>query len=198
MTMHTQWFFAALTAATVVGAQPSPDRGALAQGGRHGFTDMLRPGMMKELNLTSEQRRKIREYRINHEKQAIQWHSDKAMAEIDLMKIMQAYPVHTADLVKQGEKIHAIERQLHQMRMEGLGFFLEQLTPEQHQKFIELHEDMRQRRRDKFEGLRQNMGWRNKDGFPHGGQLGNQQQCLRPTGNLNDNDDSDDDDGEDD
>ncbi len=196
MTMRTQWFFAALTAATVAGAQPPPDHGALAQGGRHGFTDMLRPGMMKELKLTSEQRRKIREYRVNHEKQAIQWHSDKAMAEIDLMKIMQTYPVHTADLIKQGDKIAAIDKQLHQMRLEGLGFFLEQLTPEQHQKFIELHEDMRQRRRDKFEGMRKNMGWRDKDDRPRNGLIGNQQQCLRPgsnTSNASDDDDGDDD-----
>jgi Spy/CpxP family protein refolding chaperone len=193
MTMHTQWFFAALTAAAVVGAQPQPQYGDGPQGGRREVTDMLRPGMMKELNLTSEQRRKIREYHLDHEKKAIQLHSDKAMAEIELMKVMQAYPVHTAVLIKQGEKIDVLDKQLHQMRLEGLGFFLEQLTPEQHQKFIELHEDMRQRRKDKFRSMNHSMGWRSNDGKLGKGQRGDPQQCLRPGANQND----DDDDGED-
>lgn len=158
MTIRNHWFLAAITATVTCFQSPHAQPGNFPPGGE-GMPEMIRPQMMKALNLTSEQRNKIRNFRMAREKKAIQLHSEKAMAEVDLMKIMQTYPVHTTELVKQGEKISTLEKQMHQMRLESLGFLLELLTPDQHQKFMEMHDDMRDHRRARFNTMRKGTAW---------------------------------------
>ncbi len=145
---------AAGLAFVVAGLQPS-----LAQGPDDGRMrdDIFRPQMLRELNLSVDQKKKFRDFRASHEKQRIQLRSEKALAEIDLMNLTQAFPVHKADLLKQGEKIAFIETQMGQMRLEALGFFLENLTADQHRKFVEMHESMREKRHQRFERFREKM-----------------------------------------
>lgn len=145
---------AAGLAVAVAGLQP-----ALALGPEDGRMrdDLLRPQMLRELNLSADQKKKFREYRAAHEKQRIQLRSEKAVAELDLMNLTQTFPVHKVDLLKQGEKIAAIEAQIGQMRLEALGFFLENLTADQHRKFVELHESLREKRQQRFERFREKM-----------------------------------------
>lgn len=156
MTAPLSLFLAALTV-TITGMHtahaqppeaPEPPESASAS------VDIFRPHLMRELNLTDAQKQKLRDHRFTHEKRAIQLRSDKAIAELDLMKAMQTYPVNSAELLKHGQKIATLNNELHQVRLEGLGFFLEQLTPEQHKKFIELHDDMREHRKKKLERMR--------------------------------------------
>jgi Spy/CpxP family protein refolding chaperone len=167
MTAPLTWFLAALTV-TVTGLHTAKAQPPEAPESSGPHVDLFRPQMLGELNLTDAQRQKLREHRYTHEKRAIQLRSDKAIAELDLMKTMQTYPVHSADLVKHGQKIAAVNNELHKLRLEGLGFFLEQLTPEQHKKFIDLHEDMREHRKKKLERMRDKMGKYGKHDKEHG------------------------------
>lgn len=156
MTAPLSLFLAALTV-TITGlhtANAQPPEAPEPPESTGTAVDIFRPHMLRELNLTDAQKQKLRDHRFAHEKRAIQLRSDKAIAELDLMKAMQTYPVQSAELVKHGQKIAALNNELHQVRLEGLGFFLEQLTPEQHKKFVELHDDMREHRKKKLERMR--------------------------------------------
>jgi|GEM_PF-6212144 len=119
--------------------------------------DVMRPHLLKKLNLTDEQKKKFREYRLSQEKKKIQLRSDKALAELELLKAMQTYPVNASELMKRGEKISLVQEQMAKERLRGLGFFLENLTAEQHAKFVEMQESMRERRKERMEKFRDKM-----------------------------------------
>ena len=115
------------------------------RGGEMGF---FHPRLIKELNLTPEQQKKFKDYRLGFEKRKIQLRSDKAMLELDLKNVLSTYPVNQAQAMKIGEKIGDLEKKSLLLKVEAWSQFLANLSPEQHQRVVDFQAEFKQKRRE--------------------------------------------------
>lgn len=151
-----------LAAALFVGAsgtwaQPEgPDDDRRHQGGpKHhgpghdgpGGPDFLPPRVLKELGLTEDQQKKVKEQSLAVKKKKIQLQSEKSILELDLQHVLSTAPVKEAEAIKVAEKIADVDRKALLLRVETMGRFLAGLTPEQHRKMMEHQAEMREKRK---------------------------------------------------
>lgn len=163
-----------MVAAALAAAEPGEPGGSGHDGpGRHegggpgpGGMDFLHPKMMKELGLTEEQQKKIKDQTLAHQKRKIQLQSEKSILELDLQHAFSTAPVKEAEALKVAEKIAEVDRKLLLLRVEGMGRFLAGLTPEQHRKVMEHQAEMREKRKAWREEMRR--GWRDDGPGGHG------------------------------
>lgn len=157
-----------LVAAALAGAEPGERGGPGHDGPRYegmgpgpGGMDFLHPKMLKELGLSEDQQKKIKDQKLAFQKRKIQLQSEKSILELDLQNVFSTAPVKEAEALKVAEKIAEVDKKLLLMRVEGMGRFLAGLTPEQHRKVMEHQAEMREKRKAWREEMRK--GWRDDD-----------------------------------
>jgi Spy/CpxP family protein refolding chaperone len=130
-------------------------------GGGHGM-DFLHPRMLKRLDLSEDQKRKLKDQRLEVQKKRIELHAEKAKLELDLHQVFSTAPVKEAEAKKVAEKIADVDRRLLFLRVESMSRFLAGLTPEQHRKVMDWQADMRERRKAWREEMKKD--WKRGDG----------------------------------
>jgi Spy/CpxP family protein refolding chaperone len=131
------------------------------KGGGYGM-DFLHPRMLKKLDLSEEQMKKLKDQRLEVQKQRIELHAEKAKLELDLHHVFSAAPVKEAEAKKLAEKIAETDRKLLLLRVETMSRFLAGLTPEQHRKVMDYQADMRERRKAWREEMKKD--WKRGEG----------------------------------
>ncbi len=162
---------AAMSAAGGTTALAEPDAGYGGKGGEvrgprpHGRggpgvpgMDFPHPRILKELGLSEDQQRKLKEQRLEAQKQRIRLQAEKAALELDLRNVLSTHPVKEGEAAKLAGKIADVDRRALLLRVETLGRFLAGLTPEQHRKMMDHQEEMREKRRAWREEMHK--GWR--------------------------------------
>jgi Spy/CpxP family protein refolding chaperone len=162
---------AALLLALGAAAQAQPGGPGGPGGPGMGMGVEFNPRMFKELNLTPDQERKLKEDRLAAQKKKIQLFSEKAMLELDLKNVLGTYPVKKADALKIADKIADVDKRITLQRVETLSTLLGYLTPEQHAKLMDLQEEWKEKRKawkeemqkehPEFKGGKR---WKDKDG----------------------------------
>lgn len=107
------------------------------------------PEMARELNLTTEQREKMKAARERQARKAIQARADIQLARLDLHKLMQADKPDTRAIETQIDKIASLRTELEKSRVATMLEIRASLTAEQQKKLRELRErgpQMRNRR----------------------------------------------------
>lgn len=178
---------AALALALSLAAQAGPGgmpggsggRGPDGHGpGRPGGVGLeFNPAMMRELHLSPDQEKKLKEGRLAVQKKKIQLHSDKAVLELDLKQILSTYPVNKAEALKLADKISEVDKKMLSLRIESMVQLLSGLTSEQHAKLIALQEEWHEKRKAWMEEMRKYRregrdGREGKGGQGHGGKGG--------------------------
>ena len=137
-----------LALSVIAGAQPP---GLGGGEGRHegdpGPMETVSPRLMRGLNLSPDQQKKMKESRLIVQKRQIQMRSDKAMLELDLKNVLSTYPVNVNEAMKLGEKVADADRKIILLKVESWSQFLASLTSEQHKKLIEIQADLREKRK---------------------------------------------------
>ncbi len=110
--------------------------------------DNISPKLIDDLALTPDQKQKLRESFLKHQKQKIQLKSEKAQLELDLQNVFAVSPLNKAEASRIGEKIGETEKKMTQLKVESWGQFLSNLTPAQHQKAMEFQAKHREARRE--------------------------------------------------
>jgi Spy/CpxP family protein refolding chaperone len=186
---------AALAAALALAAQAQPGGGGGGMpgglkgrgpdghgpGGAGGGVGMeFNPAMMRELHLSPDQEKKLKDGRLAVQKKKIQLHSDKAVLELDLKQILSAYPVNKTEALKLADKIAEVDKKMLSLRIESMVQLLSGLTAEQHAKLMALQEEwhekrkawMEEMRKDKKDGRDGREGREGKGGQGHGNKGG--------------------------
>jgi Spy/CpxP family protein refolding chaperone len=134
------------------------DRGSMHQGrgGRPDF-DFLHPRMLKDLGLSEEQQRKLKERRLEARKKRIQLQAEKSTLELELQNVLATHPVREAEAAKLAGRIADADRKALLLKVETMSRFLAGLNPEQHRKVIEHQEEMREKRRAWREEMRKGL-----------------------------------------
>jgi Spy/CpxP family protein refolding chaperone len=96
--------------------------------------------MAEELNLTTEQREKMKAAREREQRKAIQTRADIQLARLDLHKLMQADKPDQKAIDAQIDKISGLRTTLEKSRVQTMLEFRASLTPEQQKKLKELRE----------------------------------------------------------
>jgi Spy/CpxP family protein refolding chaperone len=134
------------------GPMMAPDEmgggGGGAMGMRHGMgrgAHMMRrggfgPRLARELDLTAEQREKMKAAHERQERKAIQARADIQLARLDLRKLMDADKPDSKAIDAQIDRIAGIRAGLAKSRMATMLEFRATLTPEQQKKLRELRE----------------------------------------------------------
>jgi Spy/CpxP family protein refolding chaperone len=130
-------------------------------GGGHGM-DFLHPRMLKRLDLSEDQKRKLKDQRLEVQKKKIELHAEKAKLELDLHHVFSTVPVKEAEAKTLAGKIAEVDRKLLLLRVETMSRFLAELTPEQHRKVMDWQADMRERRKAWREEMKKD--WKRGDG----------------------------------
>jgi Spy/CpxP family protein refolding chaperone len=97
---------------------------------RTGGRDM----MMRELNLTKEQRDKIADLRDRQERRSIDLRAQIQTAQLDMRKLMRAEKPDKAAIGRQIDKVSALRADLQKSRIGTMLDVREILTPEQREK----------------------------------------------------------------
>jgi Spy/CpxP family protein refolding chaperone len=108
--------------------------------GRMGGGAGLGPRMAEELNLTTEQREKMKAAREREQRKAIQTRADIQLARLDLRKLMQADKPDQKAIDAQIDRIAGLRTGLEKSRVATMLEFRASLTPEQQKKLKELRE----------------------------------------------------------
>jgi Spy/CpxP family protein refolding chaperone len=153
-----------------VRAQPGePGPGPGGPGGPGGGGGMaFNPRLLRELHLSADQEKKLKEGRLAAQKKKIQLHGEKAVLELDLKNILSTYPVNKAEALKLVDKIAEVDKKMLALRVESMVQMLSGLTSEQHAKLMGLQEEWQEKRKawmDEFRKDRQD----GKDGYRHRG-----------------------------
>lgn len=166
---------AVLAASLSLAAQADPDghKGGPAghgPGGSMGIGMEFNPAMMRELQLSPDQEKKLKESRLAHQKKKIQLRSDKAILELDLKHILSTYPVNKAEALKLADKLAEVDKKILSLRIESMVQLLSGLSAEQHAKLMALQEEWHQKRKTWMEEMRKDKrGDRNDKGRKHHG-----------------------------
>lgn len=139
------------------GAQPPGGGGEGRHEGGVAPMETVSPRMMRDLHLTADQEKKMKESRLLVQKKQIQMRSDKAMLELDLKNVLSTYPVNMTEAMKLGEKVADIEQKMIMLKVESWGGFLAGLTAEQHRKLMDIQADLKEKRK----------AWRDDSGKDH-------------------------------
>lgn len=136
------------------------------------------PAMMRELQLSADQEKKLKDGRLAVQKKKIQLHSDKAILELDLKQILSTYPVNKAEALKLADRIAEVDKKMLSLRIESMVQLLSGLTSEQHAKLMVLQEERHEKRKAWMEEMRKDRkagkygngggGGNGKGGFGHG------------------------------
>lgn len=139
------------------GGPPDAGRGPI------GEMEMISPHMLRELNLTPDQEKKLKEARLAAQKKKIQLHSEKATLELDLKNVLSTYPVNKAEAMKLAEKVADVEKRMTLQRVETLVQLLGGLTAEQHAKLQVIQDEWAEKRRAWRDEMRKDR-WDKRDG----------------------------------
>jgi Spy/CpxP family protein refolding chaperone len=132
------------------------------------------PRMLRELHLTADQEKKLKDGKLAAQKRKIQLHGDKAVLELDLKNILSTYPVNKAEALKLADKIAEVDKKLMTLRVESMVALLSGLTAEQHAKLLDIQEEWRERRKAWMDEMRKDRkdSMAGKDGGKDGGRGG--------------------------
>jgi Spy/CpxP family protein refolding chaperone len=145
--------------------------GGRGPGGPGGGVGMeFNPAMIRELHLSPDQEKKLKEGRLAVQKKKIQQHSDKAILELDLKQVLSTYPVNKAEALKLADKIAEVDKKILSLRIESMVQLLSGLTSEQHAKLMVLQEEWHEKRKAWMEEMRKDRkdGKDGKGGQGHG------------------------------
>jgi Spy/CpxP family protein refolding chaperone len=153
------------------GAQGAPGSGGPGMGhggggmgpdghGGQGMEMFLSPRMLRDLNLSADQEKKLKDIHLGAEKKKIQLHSEKATLELDLKHVLSTYPVNKPEAMRLADKIADVDKRMTLHRVETLTQVLGNLTADQHAKLSTLQDEWMEKRRawreewrkDRFEG----------------------------------------------
>jgi Spy/CpxP family protein refolding chaperone len=139
----------ALALALSAAAQPGPGPGGMGPGGHEegGVGMFLSPRMFRDLNLSPDQEKKLKDIHLAAEKKKIQLHGEKATLELDLKNVLSTYPVNKSEATSLAEKIADVDKRITLHRVETLTQVLNSLTADQHAKLMALQEDWMEKRR---------------------------------------------------
>ncbi len=107
--------------------------------GAHG-RGFMNPMVIKELNLSAEQKKELKEYRHKMKKEKIQLHSEMAQIKEDIRFKFSQYPLNKSDVESLKKKLVSLHGKMTALRIDAMLHFLGKLTKEQHQKFVDLQE----------------------------------------------------------
>jgi Spy/CpxP family protein refolding chaperone len=129
-----------------MGHGPGMGPGAMGHGRRMGRGGMgFEPGVMSQLDLTAEQREKMRAAHEREQRKAIQARADIQLAHLDLRKLMQAEKPDQRAIDAQIDRISTMRANLQKSHVATMLEFRASLTPEQQKKLRELHQQGPQR-----------------------------------------------------
>jgi hypothetical protein len=100
----------------------------------------LNPRIIQELDLSGAQKKELKEYRHKMKKEKIKLRSEIAQLEEDIRYQFSQYPLKKAEIEKMKSRLVTLKGKITTMKIDGMLFFLSKLTKEQHQKFVDLHE----------------------------------------------------------
>jgi Spy/CpxP family protein refolding chaperone len=132
------------------------------------------PRMLRELHLTADQEKKLKDGKLAAQKRKIQLHGEKSVLELDLKNILSTYPVNKAEALKLADKIAEVDKKLMTLRVESMVALLSGLTAEQHAKLLDIQEEWRERRKAWMDEMRKDRkdSMAGKDGGKEGGRGG--------------------------
>lgn len=142
----------ALVLALALGAQAQPGDFRDGPPGGHGAGGPgmgmdFNPRMLRELHLSADQEKKLKEGKLAAQKKKIQLHSEKSVLELDLKNILSTYPVNKAEALKLADKIADVDKKLMTLRVESMVALLSGLTAEQHAKLLDIQEEWHEKRK---------------------------------------------------
>ncbi|GEM_PF-3032672 len=151
----------ALVLALALGARAQPGEfregppgGGPGGGPGQGMGIEFNPRMLRELHLTADQEKKLKEGRLASQKKKIQLHSDKAILELDLKNILSTYPVNKAEAFKVADKIADVDKKMMSLRVESMVALLSGLTAEQHAKLMDIQDEWMEKRKTWMDEMR--------------------------------------------
>ncbi len=109
-----------------------------AHGEKHKHRGMLNPRLIRALELTEAQRMSLSERRSATEQKRSELKAEKSRAEKDMKEALAALPLDKKRIKEISERILLNQRRFSELRLEGVVFFVELLTPQQHAKFVEM------------------------------------------------------------
>jgi len=112
----------------------------MGHGGRMMHRGGLGPRLARELELTAEQKEKMKAAHERQERKAIQARADIQLARLDLRKLMQADKPDSKAIEAQIDRIAGLRAGLEKSRVATMLEFRASLTPEQQKKLRELRE----------------------------------------------------------
>jgi Spy/CpxP family protein refolding chaperone len=112
------------------------------------------PRMLRELSLSPDQEKKLKDTRLAAEKRKIQLHGEKAIIELDLKNVLGTHPVNKAEALKLAEKIADVDKKLLLLKVETMSQLMAGLTAEQHAKLMILQEEWKEKRKAWKEEMR--------------------------------------------
>ena len=135
----------AITALVALALAQPPGPGGMApcnksMGGPGGKRGFLNPMIIKELNLSAEQKKGLKEYRHKMKKEKIQLRSEIAQLEEDIRFKFSQYPLKKSDIEGLKKKLVDLHGKMTALKIDAMLHFLSKLTKEQHQKFVDLQE----------------------------------------------------------
>jgi Spy/CpxP family protein refolding chaperone len=171
-------FALALALAVTAKAQPGDFRDGPpgGPGGGPGMGMEFNPRMLRELHLSADQEKKLKDGKLAAQKKKIQLNSDKAIVELDLKNILSTYPVNKAEAMKLADKLAEADKKITTLRVESMVALLSGLTAEQHAKLVDIQEEWHEKRKAWMDEMRKDRkdGKEGKDGGgkEHGGPGG--------------------------
>jgi Spy/CpxP family protein refolding chaperone len=144
------------------GRGPDSDGPGMGGGMGLGGPDFLNPKVLKDLGLSEDQQKRIKDQGLAMRKKKIQLHSEKSILELDLQNVLSTAPVKEAEALKLAEKIAEVDKKALLLRVETMARFLAGLTPEQHRKMMEHQAEMREKRKAWREEM--DRGWKREKG----------------------------------
>ena len=116
-------------------------------GGQGGMGMEIHPRMLRELHLSPDQEKKLKEDRLAFKKRKIQLFGEKASLELDLKNVLSTYPVRKPDALKLAEKIADVDKRMTMQKTEYMAQLLGSLTAEQHAKLVDFQEEWMEKRK---------------------------------------------------
>jgi Spy/CpxP family protein refolding chaperone len=128
------------------------------------------PAMMRELKLSPDQEKNLKDGRLVYQKKKIQLRSDKAILELDLKNVLSTYPVNKAEALKLADKMSEVDKKILSLRIESMVQLLSGLTADQHAKLVALQEEWHAKRKTWMEEMSKGKkDYRNDRGRKHNG-----------------------------
>lgn len=135
--------------AMAAAAQPGPGHEGHGPGmeGRGGMEMAFSPVMLRDLHLSADQEKKLKDIHLAAEKKKIQLHSEKATLELDLKNVFSTYPVNKSEALRLADKIADVEKRMTVHRVETMTQVLGNLNADQFAKWQQLQEERMEKRR---------------------------------------------------